>query len=64
MLFPTMTSTRTLISLNGLWDFQVDKGTGFFEGWNETGLSKARPMPVPASYNDIYEGTELRDHAG
>ncbi len=64
MLFPIMTSTRTLISLNGLWNFQMDKGIGFDEKWFETGLKNPILMPVPASYNDIYEGAEFRDHVG
>ncbi len=64
MLFPIMTSTRELISLNGIWNFQLDHGTGFVDSWHESGLTNAIAMPVPSSYNDIYETSTIRDHVG
>jgi beta-glucuronidase len=59
-----MTTSRELIDLNGIWNFKLDPGTGFAEGWFGRPLQETVPMPVPASYNDLYEGAEFRDHIG
>ena len=64
MLYPIMTETRQVIDLNGIWNFKLDKGTGFEEKWNETGLKDSIRMAVPSSYNDLVEGSEFRDHMG
>ena len=64
MLYPIMTTSRELIDINGIWKFQLDSGTGFAEEWFARPLQEAIPMPVPASYNDLYEGAEFRDHIG
>lgn len=64
MLYPIFTETRQVIDLNGIWDFKLDKGTGFEEKWNETGLTDTISMAVPSSYNDLVEGAEFRDHMG
>src|SRR5438270_1897170 len=64
MLYPIMTTSRELVDLNGSWNFQLDDGTGFEEKWFGRPLQQAIPMPVPASYNDLYEGAEFRDHIG
>jgi beta-glucuronidase len=64
MLYPTITPTRAVISLDGIWDFRPDGGNGLSERWHEQPLQHALPMPVPASYNEIYEEPALRDHVG
>ncbi len=64
MLYPIMTTSRELIDLNGIWNFKLDHGTGFAEEWFDARCRRAIPMPVPASYNDLYEGAEFRDHIG
>lgn len=64
MLYPIMTETRTIIDLSGVWDFKLDKGTGFSEKWYEGKLKGSLKMPVPASYNDLVETQEVRDHIG
>ena len=64
MLYPIMTETRQVIDLNGIWNFKLDKGTGFEEKWNESGLKDAIRMAVPSSYNDLVESAEFRDHVG
>jgi beta-glucuronidase len=64
MLYPIMTTSRELIDLNGIWKFKLDPGTGFAEEWFARPLQEAIPMPVPASYNDLYEGEAFRDHIG
>ncbi|MET3848794.1 MULTISPECIES: beta-glucuronidase [unclassified Paenibacillus] len=64
MLYPIVTSTRSIIDLNGIWKFKLDKGTGFQEEWYRSGLFEAMTMPVPASYNDIGVLAEIRNHIG
>lgn len=64
MLYPIMTASRQLVDLNGIWNFKLDHGTGFAEEWFKRPLQETIPMPVPASFNDLYEDTEIRDHIG
>ena len=64
MLYPIMTTSRQLVDLNGIWSFKLDHGTGFAEEWFKGTLQETIPMPVPASFNDLYESTEIRDHIG
>ena len=64
MLYPIMTSSRTVSDLSGIWDFKLDNGRGFEEKWYEKPLSDPMTMPVPASYNDLKEGISFRDHYG
>ena len=64
MLYPIMTASRELLDLGGVWAFRLDHGTGFAEEWFRHPLQEMIPMPVPASFNDLYEGTEIRDQIG
>lgn len=64
MLYPVLTQSRLLSDLSGVWDFKLDNGKGFEEKWYEKPLKDADTMPVPASYNDLKEGTDFRDHYG
>ena len=64
MLYPILTPSRFLFDLSGIWDFKLDNGRGFLEKWYEKPLEHAMTMPVPASYNDLKEGPEFRDHYG
>lgn len=64
MLYPIITDTRSIIDLNGIWNFKLDRGQGFTEKWNEQGLDNAISMAVPSSYNDIGVSAEIRDHVG
>ena len=64
MLYPVLTQSRLLSDLSGVWDFKLDNGNGFDEKWYEKPLKDADTMPVPASYNDLKEGTDFRDHYG
>lgn len=64
MLYPIMTASRDLLDGNGIWEFKPDHGTGFDEEWFQRPLQGTIPMPVPASYNDMYEDAEIRDHVG
>lgn len=64
MLYPISTETRQVIELNGIWEFKLDKGNGFEEKWFEKKLQDTISMPVPASFNDLVESAQLRDHVG
>ncbi|WP_129337557.1 beta-glucuronidase [Cellulomonas endophytica] len=65
MLRPQDTATRDSKRLDGVWDFRLDAaGDGRREGWAAGPLPGARPMPVPASYNDVLVGSVGRDHVG
>ncbi|HIT91025.1 MAG TPA: beta-glucuronidase [Candidatus Merdenecus merdavium] len=64
MLYPEVTESRSVWDLNGIWEFKLDDGTGIPSKWYRSKLEDSVPMPVPASYNDIYEGREYREHMG
>lgn len=64
MLYPILTDSRLLSDLSGVWDFKLDNGKGLDEKWFEKPLEDADTMPVPASYNDLKEGVDFRDHYG
>lgn len=64
MLYPILTPSRLLIDLGGTWDFKPDAGRGFSERWYASPLTEPLHMPVPASYNDLTESEELREHCG
>ncbi|MGL5254572.1 MAG: beta-glucuronidase [Brevinema sp.] len=69
MLYPIMTESRHVVSLNGVWKFKLDEnqnleGVGFKNKWFEAPLVGTINMIVPASFNDLHEGTEFRDHVG
>ena len=65
MLRPQSTSTRELVNLDGLWDFKVDfNGEGFNQNWAAKPLDTKIQAPVPASYNDIFTDTAIRNHVG
>ena len=67
LLYPAESETRQVRSLDGLWEFRLDKNR---EG--ESGKWYALPslppptilMPVPASYNDITQDTDVNRHSG
>lgn len=60
MLYPITNQYRTVISLNGIWNFEFVS-----EKYNaERPLSTHRLMSVPSSYNDIGVTSEFRDYVG
>jgi beta-glucuronidase len=62
LLRPEQNATRNVLDLSGVWDFQLDpRGAGEGHGWVD-GLPAPRPMPVPCSWNDIYD--DARDYLG
>ncbi len=64
MLYPVITSSRSLMDLSGIWGFKLDDGNGFEEKWYEAPLADAMTMAVPSSYNDLKEGEDFREHYG
>ena len=64
MLYPILTPSRLLCDLSGVWDFKLDDGSGFAQEWYKAPLQDPMTMPVPASYNDLKEGVDFRDHDG
>jgi beta-glucuronidase len=65
MLAPRWTSSRSARKLDGLWDFSFDPDSrGVADQWWRQGLPASRPMPVPASYNDLVVDRGEREHVG
>jgi beta-glucuronidase len=53
------------LNLDGLWDFKVDfNGEGFNQNWAAKPLDTKLQAPVPASYNDLFADTAIRNHVG
>ncbi|KAF1974629.1 hypothetical protein BU23DRAFT_531633 [Bimuria novae-zelandiae CBS 107.79] len=64
MLKPQQNEFRELLSLDGLWHFEVVNETYHDDiSWTQR-VSSKRQVPVPASYNDIFLDTDTRDHVG
>ena len=64
MLYPIVSETRSIIDLNGIWNFKLDPGIGFQEKWHNAKLFDTRSMAVPSSFNDIGVHANIRDHVG
>lgn len=65
MLYPILTDSRCVMDLSGTWEFKRDAdGKGFEEKWYASSLDDAINMPVPASYNELTEDEQLREHYG
>ena len=55
LLYPHESATRRTRDLSGLWKFKLDKlDEGEAAGWWD-GLSDARFIPVPCSWNDLFD---------
>jgi beta-glucuronidase len=65
MLAPRWTTSRSARKLDGLWEFAFDRESrGLAEQWWRGTLPASRPMPVPASYNDLVVDGDEREHVG
>ncbi|MGX1676012.1 hypothetical protein [Streptomyces sp. NPDC055400] len=62
MLKPRSTATRELVNLDGLWKFATAAGAGD-QPWTGP-LGTPLEAPVPASYNDLFTDSAIRDHVG
>jgi beta-glucuronidase len=55
MLYPIQNNVRNRLDLSGIWDFRIDpEEVGAQNDWFN-GLSQARPIAVPGSWNEQYE---------
>lgn len=65
MLYPRETESRELKDLCGIWRFKIDKeNKGYEQKWYLHPLEDTIPMPVPSSYNDITQDSEICNHIG
>ncbi|OAL56830.1 beta-glucuronidase [Pyrenochaeta sp. DS3sAY3a] len=65
MLKPQVSETREIISLDGLWNFEVTNTTDIASEYTGSRILKPTlQCPVPASYNDIFVDQKIRDHVG
>lgn len=63
MLYPKMTRSRMIFDLNGIWQFRLLKRGEEYDPSDEE-PSAMISMPVPSSYNDIYNGRDFCDFPG
>jgi beta-glucuronidase len=63
-LKPQTTSSRDLVSLDGLWKFALASEANETASWTAPLPKKALECPVPASYNDIFTDQTIHDHVG
>lgn len=61
MLYPLNTETRTVIDLNGIWKFKLEKDTPINPSYP---LKDTLNMAVPGSYNEQTTSKEIRLHVG
>ncbi|MEU5755061.1 beta-glucuronidase [Streptomyces sp. NPDC047829] len=62
MLKPRCTATRELVSLDGLWKFATSTSLGP-QPWTDR-IDTPLEAAVPASYNDLFTDSTIRDHVG
>lgn len=65
MLKPQANEARSVISLDGLWNFALAKSVDpdTEQAW-KTVIPPRRQCPVPASYNDIFVDADVKNHVG
>ena len=64
MLYPTVTLTRRVVSMDGMWKFALDeKSEGEAQRYVE-GFPGKDMIPVPASFQDFYTEKEIREYTG
>lgn len=64
MLYPQTNQQRSVYSLDGIWNFRLLTDGQNFDLNKPIAREEAIAMPVPAAYNDLYPGKEMREHAG
>lgn len=62
MLYPTMTETRNVIDLSGIWSFKLIEYKGEYDVTTE--IDTDLQMAVPGSYNDQGVVSSIRNHVG
>ncbi|KAF6805036.1 beta-glucuronidase precursor [Colletotrichum musicola] len=64
MLKPQANAIRELVSLDGVWNFALEPSTQPDPKAWEHDISSRLQVPVPASYNEIFLDSKIRDHVG
>ena len=65
MLKPIETRSREIKTLDGLWDFAVDRDNqGMSQQWWLQSLNDSRSIAVPGSFNEQFADAEIRNHVG
>ncbi|MEM9160670.1 MAG: sugar-binding domain-containing protein, partial [Verrucomicrobiota bacterium] len=64
-LYPRASETRQVVELSGVWKFKLgNTDPELDERPARRALETRERMPVPASYNDISQNPQVRDHIG
>ena len=64
-LYPRTSTTRRVVNLSGLWNFQFDKNEqSKKENWIVNGISNPQTLPVPSAFADFFTDKESRDYTG
>ncbi|RGP79783.1 beta-glucuronidase [Fusarium longipes] len=65
MLKPQANAVRELVSLDGVWNFALAESINIDDekAW-ERRIPSQLQVPVPASYNDIFIDSKIRNHVG
>ncbi|EXA32751.1 beta-glucuronidase [Fusarium oxysporum f. sp. pisi HDV247] len=65
MLKPQANASRELVSLDGVWNFALSQSVDINDerAW-ERSIPPKLQVPVPASYNDIFIESNIRNHVG
>ena len=63
LLYPHPSATRSARELGGLWRFRLDPGDAGERGrWFDAPIDTARRIPVPCSWNDLFD--DAQEHFG
>lgn len=61
-LYPHESPTRATRDISGVWQFRLDRdGKGEAAGWS-AGFTDSRPIPVPSSWNELFD--DARNYFG
>lgn len=63
MLYPQSNQHRSTTSLDGLWDFRIQRPEDDASQWHQ-GFSGGRPIAVPASFNEQFTDYDSFNHMG
>ena len=64
MLYPEINEARSVIDLSGTWSFRLDDGNHSDGKADSAFIGEDNLIAVPASYNDLKENPEYRQHCG
>lgn len=64
LLYPCVSASRRVVSLDGMWRFSFDPKSEGVEGNWANGLPESISMPVPASFCDFFTDKDSREYCG